>query len=140
MKPSSLTCVALYIIIALHGCSTPETHMVDGQLVGSSFPFIRDGKITRSEILDRLGQPASYFENGSIIIYWLFEDKHGLFEVVSKNPATITLQKHSILDILGGSGGSNKGRRIDTRSGYYNLVLVFDNNNILTEHSLVFIR
>jgi len=134
MKATSITCVFLYIIITLHGCSAPETRLVDDQVVGSSFPFIRDGKITRSEILKRLGQPASYFEDGSIVIYWLLEDEHGVYEVVPRNVAAIGLQNRSVIDVIDAPQLQNQ------KTGYYNLVLVFDKNDILAEHSLVFIR
>ena len=110
--------------------------MVDDQVVGSSFPFIRDGKITRNEILERLGQPASYFEDGSIVIYWLLEDEHGVYSVVPKNVTAISLHSRSVIDAFDSSTIELK----TTGTGYYNLVLVFDNNDILAEHSLVFIR
>jgi hypothetical protein len=136
MKALSITCVVLCIIMALPGCSTPETRMVDNQVVRSSFPFILDGKITRSEVLRRLGQPASYFEDGSIFIYWLREDEHGVFKVVSKNITAISLQNRSVIDAFYSTTNELKA----AETGYYNLVLVFDNHNTLAEHSLVFIR
>jgi len=136
MKAPSITCVVLFIIMALHGCSAPETRMVEDHLVGSSFPFIRNGKITRSEIVERLGQPASHFEDSSIVIYWLLENEHGVFEVVPKNVTAISLQTRSIIDAF----DSATTERKTAETGFYNLVLVFDNHDILAEHSLVFIR
>ena len=133
VKASSITCVVLYIIMALHGCSTLETRMVDAQVVGSSFPFIRDGVITRNEILERLGQPASYFEDGRVVIYWLQEDSNGVLQVTTKNSTALSINNRSYLHNL------EYGTK-ESKSGYYNLILIFTDNDILEEHSLVFIR
>ena len=127
--------ISLFLTIPmfLHGCSTPETRMLDHHVVLSNFPFIRDGEITRREILDQLGHPASFFEDGMIVIYWLVENDNGVLEVVSRNVAAISLQTHTFIDSL-------EGRSWRSTTGFYNLVLVFGNNDILEEHSIVFIR
>ena len=133
MKASSITCVVLYIIMSLHGCSALETRIIDDQEVKTGFSFIRDGKISRSEVLARLGQPASTYENGRIVIYWLQEDSDGVLQVTTKNSTALSIDNRSYLHDL------EYGTR-ESKSGYYNLVLVFTDNDILKEHSLVFIR
>lgn len=117
----------------LHGCSAPETRMVDDRVVESSFPFIRDMEVTRNEILKRLGQPASYFEDGRIVIYWLQEGSNGVLQVTTKNSTALSINNRSYLHNL------EHGKK-QLKSGYYNLVLIFTDDDILEEHSLVFIR
>jgi len=119
--------------MALHGCSAPETRVIDNQEVESNFSFIRDGEITRSEILKRLGQPASYYEDGRVVIYWLQEDSNGVLQVTTKNSTALSINNRSYLHNL------EYGTK-ESKSGYYNLVLIFTDNDILEEHSLVFIR
>ena len=133
MKAWMRTCFFLSLPMFLHGCSTPETRILDHQVIASNLPFIRVGEITRSEILDQLGKPASFFEDGMIVIYWLVENDNGVLEVVPKNATAIRLLEHSVINSF-----ERRPRR--SRSGYYNLVLVFGNNDILEEYSLVFIR
>ena len=123
----------------LLGCSSPETRRVDDGVAVSGFPFLHDGKITRGEILDRLGQPASYFEDGMVVIYWLREGEHGELEVVPRNATAIRLHNYDTLVFLGSTNEPRQPQK-DSGTGYYNLVLVFDDNDILAEHSLVFIR
>jgi len=133
MKASAITCVVLCIIMVLHGCSAPETRKVDDQVVASNLSFIRDGKTSRSEILAQLGQPASVYENGRIVIYWLQEGSSGELQATTKNMAALGIDTRSY------QHNSVYGS-IESKSGYYNLILVFTDNDILEEHSLVFIR
>jgi hypothetical protein len=133
MKVLMQVCFVVYLAVFLQGCSTSETRMIDIQEVVSDFSFIRDGKISRNEVLARLGQPASVYENGRIIIYWVQEDNNGVLQVTTKNSTAVSINNRSYLhDLENGTRGS--------KSGYYNLVLVFTDNDILEEHSLVFIR
>jgi hypothetical protein len=125
----------------LLGCTAPETRRVDDGIAVSGFPFLQDGKITRGEILDRLGQPASYFEDGMVAVYWLRKGEHGELEVVPRNGPAIRLYNHDTLpDLLGPTIGPQRLPKKKSGTSYYNLVLVFDDNDILAEHSLVFIR
>lgn len=133
MKVWMQVCFVVSLAVLLQGCSTSKTRMIDILEVESDFPFIRNGKTSRDEVLARLGEPASVYENGKIIIYWVQEDNNGVLQVTTKNSTAISINNRSYLHDL------EHGTRV-SKSGYYNLVLVFTDNDILEEHSLVFIR
>jgi hypothetical protein len=123
MKLLLYVCLFVAFTVLQPGCSAPETRTVDAGIALSGFPFLRDGKITRSEIYDRLGQPATFYEDGRIVIYWVRENEQDELEVVSKNSTAVGLYERS-----------------RSETGYFNLVLVFSAEDILERHSLVSIR
>jgi len=81
-------------------------------------PFIQLGVTEKQEILDRLGNPANFYEGGRIITYTVSDRLKGRQNIISCD------------------------RTISEGSGFavYNLVLVFGANNILERHSLVRVR
>ena len=112
------------VLVILSGCSpTPKTRVIEDASNSERIPFIREGVTTREEIMTRLGAPVSFYENQRIVIYWMHENKTGKFQVVP--------QRAMPIDPEGG---------ITWKLGLHNLVLVFDDHNILERHSLVFIR
>ena len=73
-------------------------------------PFIENGKITKEEVLLKLGIPSSQFEGERILTYQMtFNEQEG-FRVISR------------------------------RAFEYNLVLVFDERNILQKHRLLKVK
>ena len=59
--------------LLLAGCATVVVPL-DPQLVGERFPFIRDGKTSKQEVLGRLGEPYSCYEGEQILTYVMCED------------------------------------------------------------------
>ena len=80
--------------------------------------FLSAERVTRDEVLARLGPPYSTFENGRVIAYRLGKGKEGYVQV----PAAT--QK----DSPGWKG-------VD-----YDLVLAFDEDGTLVQHNLIAIR
>jgi hypothetical protein len=116
---------AVCSITALLGCSaTPKTEVVEEQEFQELMPFIRDGITERQEILNRLGEPESVYEDERIVVYWLEEYIGGHFRPIPRRDLPRDEQAAGLAFEL----------------GLYNLVLVFDSNDWLERHSLVFIR
>lgn len=128
MKTYLLACVVVVFLLVLQGCATPETQLIEDQADSLRIPFIRDGMVSRREIMGRFGPPASTYENGRIITYWMIENDEGALEVITKNATAIDLQRW------------RTRRNGQSTTGYHNLVLVFGEDDVLERHSLVFIR
>jgi hypothetical protein len=97
----------------LFACSTVTP--VEPQLVRERLPFIQDGKTSKEEILNRLGEPANRYEDGRILTYKMCKD--------------IELQGR--LHVCGTRGG---------REGIFSggtLILVFGADNLVERHSMV---
>ncbi|MDP6436164.1 MAG: hypothetical protein QGG46_02900, partial [Gammaproteobacteria bacterium] len=101
---------AALTLFIMSGCgSTPKTQVIDEQSLSKSIPFIRDGLTSRREILNRLGEPASRYEDGHITVYWMQETEDGHLRDTRRR----TLPKET----QGGGG-------VAFEEGLYNLVLV----------------
>lgn len=83
-----------------------------------SLAFLESGHVSRDDVRAHLGASATAFEHGQVLAYRLRRTGDGYDVVVPKNNS----------NGLGWEG-------VD-----YDLVLAFDNNGILQEHSLVAIR
>jgi len=59
------------LAIALAGCSTVTK--VDEAQASHELGFLRVGQITRSEVVQRLGEPYQSYEGGRIVSYRLWE-------------------------------------------------------------------
>ncbi len=70
-------------------------------------PFIEDGTTTKDEVLTKLGTPSRQFEGGRILTYHMTFNEEKGFQVDSE------------------------------RQFMYNLVLIFDEHNILEKHRML---
>ena len=127
MKAFLLACVAVALTLIIFGCATPETRIIEDPQTNPELVFLQNDRVTREVILDRFGTPASEYEGGRIIIYWLKENDEGLLEVTTKTADVVAIRHWKNM--------SNK-----PTTGYYNLVLVFDAGDVLVKSSIVFIR
>ena len=108
-------------------CITCSHVKVDKTSVPKWFQFIEDGKTTKDEVLLKLGKPSRQFEGGRILTYPMnFSEKEGL---------RVDYERKSITHI-------RWGQRLHTSVGIaeYNLILVFDDKNILSEYNLLKVR
>jgi hypothetical protein len=64
------TVLFLIVAIMITGCSADLTQLKP-QLVSEWFPYIRDGKTSKEEILSRLSEPDNRYERGRIFTYML---------------------------------------------------------------------
>ena len=105
------------------GCATAPAPVSQGK--PDLLDFLEDGKTTKEEVLLELGQPSGRFEGENILTYRLGgeEKSQGYFLIRREYPNRSALK--------GWSGW---------RVAKYSLVLVFDPQNILREHSLVQIK
>lgn len=87
----------------------------------------------RREIIDRCGELASSYENGRILVYWLKINKHNEARFIG-NALPAEFRDENELGVLGVPA------IVATKAGIYNLVLVFDADDVLAQHSLVFVR
>ncbi len=102
----------IFILLALLcGCWTVEK--LDPTLTNKYSGFLHDGKTTKQEIIDRLGQANSIYEKGKILIYDVWMEKDG----------RMMLQDREHKDIAA--------------APKYQLILIFNDNNFLEKHSLV---
>ena len=106
---SELIIVALLIVSCSH-------HIVKiNEKEGNKLlPFIQDGITIKQEVLSRLGNPIESYEGGRIIIYFVVEQSGSQLEVLN-------YEKNNYSKVV----------------AIYQLVLVFDPNNVLEKHSLV---
>ena len=99
-----IKCLVLFSIFIIFttimsSCAQKRKVINDADIYIEQWEFVKDVKITKGEIINRLGEPMSSYENGRIVIYsYREEDK------------------------------------------LYNLVLVFNDNNVLAKHSIVQLR
>lgn len=136
MKTSLRICTVACLMMATHGCSTPTTHVIANHQVSAQLEFVRDGHTTRSEILKQLGRPASIYEDGRIVIYWLIKNDEGMLKVSNMNVTAISTQSQPWWNIDKYHYAPSR----EENSGYFNLVLVFTDDGIVERHSIVFIR
>lgn len=105
--------LGLALVITLAGCATPQspppTVLLD---------FITDGQTTKQEIIVKLGEPSGRFESEKILTYRLrAAPKSDGYYVVQRETTTSGLPTWSLAN--------------------FSLVLVFDDANVLRQHSLV---
>ena len=105
---------AAFIIVSLIlGCSHYVVK-IDDKEADNLLPFIRDGITIKQEIVSRLGNPVESYEDGRIIIYIMADRGRNRLEIIN-------YEKKDYSKVI----------------ATYQLVLVFDSNNVLEKHSLV---
>jgi len=123
-------------IIGVLGCSPIyESHLSESYVKQAWLPYIKNNNITKDEIITLLGEPTAYFNNGKILAYRVI--------VIETSPDTslILVIRESIeeLDFLSNLDEFEYSRKTQIRTEY-DLILAFDNNNILKNHSLIKVR
>lgn len=90
----------------------------DRQLLGKKdlLNFLADGSTSRQTITLKLGEPSTSYESNTIVTYRIGSQKDGSYLILLSRP------------------GSWATSNVEA---YYSLVLVFDGNDILIQHSLV---
>lgn len=107
--------------ILFPGCSN-KLMVADELFIEKNMPYIRDGNMTRQDVLLKLGEPNWSFENGRILTYRIMIDKKGRVTPVTNdnNKSARDLSANTLVT-----------------ARHYSLVLVFNALGILEKHSLV---
>ena len=96
-------------------CQTPVVHPAEpGLLARSELEFLRDGGVTRADVLLELGEPAAAFENERVLFYQLERRPDGSLR--TRVPLT---------------------RPREPAAWNLSLVLVFGEDDVLERHSVV---
>ena len=93
--------IFIFSTTIISSCAPKRKVIDDADIFIGQWEFVKDVKITKQEIINRLGEPMSSYENGRIVIY---------------------------------------SYRKEEKDKLYNLVLVFNDNNVLARHSIVQLR
>ena len=112
MFPKSMRITVVSLAFLLVACVT------DGKLLGNKdlLNFLADGSTSRQAITLKLGEPSASYESNTIVTYRIGIQKDGSYLVLLSRP------------------GSWATSDVDA---YYSLVLIFDGNDVLIQHSLV---
>ena len=144
-----------FLLACAHG-NLDETFVSEPYVRDRWLPFIVDGKTERNEIIQRLGEPSSGFQDNKILGYRLILVEEGR-DVSETEYRNIIVNRESAY--LGGYYGWVDNRRkllsekgtlftvrepnreeklleILSREAEYSLVLVFDDQGTLARHSL----
>lgn len=132
-----------------------------------SFSFIQDGRTTREDISSALGEPTENFENGKILSFRLIllaSDQDSTLEEYRKhfglngagaddNPdgaynETITdhnarrkvMSESGTLFVVRKNTKDQKFFQLVSREAEYSLVVLFDERNILINHTLLRVK
>ena len=131
------TVVLALSLLMLVGCGATLQQVVPDKSRQTLLPYLEDGKTTKQEIIERLGQPSRQFQGGRILTYrlgqlrecgWFCDDK-GLRAI--ETGVTWNKPRPPRLD---------SQWRIASYGEVYALVLIFDEPNVLRKHSLIQIR
>lgn len=110
--------LGLFLCVALAGCAqviaTPQ------EIEQRSLSFLRDGKTTKQEVILRLGIPSAQFQAERILAYRLSYNEQS--KEVLTAPREVFVRDPRI------AGWT---------MSQYNLVLVFDENDILRQHNFL---
>ena len=134
----STTVVLAVSLLMLVGCGAALQQVVPDESRQTLLPYLEDGKTTKQEIIERLGQPSRQFQGGRILTYrlgqlrecgfWSCDDK-GLRAI--ETGVTWDKPRPSRLD---------SPWRMASYGEVYSLVLVFNEADVLRKHSLIQIR
>ena len=117
------------VALLIAGCATVIAPQ-DPQIVAQRLPFIRDGKTSKEEVLNRMGEPINRYENGRILTYTMCEDLY--------------LKDRLRLSGTQPKSGKYDGPRTlilcDFTGDRYNLILVFGPDDLVERHSLVLVK
>jgi len=108
----------IFGLFILAGCESPPKRQLYGLSAEERFGFLVDGKTTREEILFRMGDPSARYEDGRIFTYQIIPASDGAWRVQPPG------RDESMMRLWADYSCS--------------LVLVFDENGLLTRHKLVF--
>ncbi len=103
---------ALLVVTAMmmSGCAAAIT-AEDAGVVRRLMPFLHDGRIERKSVLTTLGTPAASFEGGRIVVHRLRRIGGGSIVPITRDEAATD-----------------------------ELVLTYDDHNVLTRHTLLRVR
>ena len=105
-------------------CTSCSHVKVDNTSVPKWFPFIEGGKTTKDEVLLKLGEPSRQFEGGRILTYPMnFNEKEGF---------RVDYEREFVTHNRWG-----QRLKLPVSKAEYNLILVFDDKNILSRYNLL---
>lgn len=113
-----LAILTLWLVTLMAGCSANMVSIVEPSSASRKFGFLRDGETTKQEVFDRMGDPYGVNAADRALSYRVFENDLGKF-VVSPTKTSPT-PYYSRAE--------------------YSVTLIFDDRDILMQHSLVFKR
>lgn len=96
---SASFCIILLVLMA--SCA-PKRQFMNPQFVDGKLGYLQDGKITRQEIINHLGNPSYLFEEGRIVVYiWSDEgtDSMHVYNVVLIYSEDDVLAQHSVVRV-----------------------------------------
>jgi len=102
--------IIYFLFVVLIAGCAGHIMTVDKSIQQKWLPFIEDGKTTKEEVILKLGIPSAQFEGERILTYQMTFDEKEGFRVISR------------------------------RAFEYNLVLVFNERNILQKHRLLKVK
>jgi hypothetical protein len=112
--------IGFLIILLLLGCAETRLQTVDDETLQQQLALLEDSKTTKEDILLKFGIPSCQFEGEKILSYRLrYNQKDSRFEVISREV------------------DRRDPRFAEWMWTEYNLVLVFDEKNILQKHSVL---
>lgn len=112
-----MTSICLLFFVSTLGCSTGVT---TESIQQRWLPFLADGQTKKIVVLSRLGRPSAEFQKGRIITYRLQMDHKDVLRPVSQGLDEFVID-----------------RRLYGVKPMFSLVLIFDDDEILRQHSLV---
>lgn len=116
MKPANLWPVPLAALLVLGGCATPTPPGISP--APALLDFLREGATRRADVVSRLGEPSTVFEQDRILTYRIAGDaKQGFW-----------IRERVAQPNLGWIGVN------------HSLVLVFDENGLLQRKSVVAVQ
>ena len=92
--------IASSLLLATTGMASscaPHRKALSTHVASEKFKFLQDGQINRQEIIDRLGDPSSSYENGRIIVYTWFGEKPQIYSIVLVFDEDNVLERHSVV-------------------------------------------
>lgn len=109
--------LTIWLVTLLPGCSANMVSSVEPSSASKKFGFLRDGETTKQEIFDRMGDPYGVNAADRAFTYRVFENDLGKFVVAPKASPTPYYSRAE-----------------------YSVTLIFDERDVLMQHSLVFKR
>ena len=97
----SLVILSLSIFSAtiIFSCAPKRKPINEDDIFIEQWEFVKAGKVTKQEIMDRLGEPESSYENGRIVIYVRFYEKLKVYDLVLVFNDNNVLERHSVVRI-----------------------------------------
>jgi hypothetical protein len=135
-----------------------ETFVTESYVHQRWLPYIQEGKVTRKEVIAHLGEPTEYYKKGRIFAYRLLlvEGDHKIIADYYKkimawkvegwqsvkweslvNERRKALSEKGNLSVFRENANDEMAFALRAREAEYSLILVFDDNNILSKHSLL---